>query len=176
MNKTYPHFGSTTPGMSSIFWWHNLVKVDVSVCWCFLIINWNSEHLQRCPWSWLWWQEDKLCCLWALQPLSLAQALPHPGGRPRGFRDPQVQGHHCGRHLQLWQQAPWHCPRPGPQQVSPVCCDIRRCKELKTRGTNIRISTEQKWTKESQTEWNPPHRWRKINNMLHYLRSWVILR
>jgi len=26
MNKTYPHFGSTTAGLSSIVWWHNLVK------------------------------------------------------------------------------------------------------------------------------------------------------
>ena len=26
MNKIYPHFGSTTEGMSSIVWWHQLVK------------------------------------------------------------------------------------------------------------------------------------------------------
>ena len=27
MNQDFPHFGSTTPGLSSIRWWHQLVKV-----------------------------------------------------------------------------------------------------------------------------------------------------
>ena len=26
-NHNFPHFGSTTPGLSSIMWWHQLVKV-----------------------------------------------------------------------------------------------------------------------------------------------------
>ena len=28
MNRVYPHFGSTTPGMGSLVWWHALVKVS----------------------------------------------------------------------------------------------------------------------------------------------------
>ena len=28
MNRVYPHFGSTTPGMGSLVWWHTLVKVS----------------------------------------------------------------------------------------------------------------------------------------------------
>ena len=31
LNRTYPHFGSTTSGMSSIVWWHTLVKVVLKV-------------------------------------------------------------------------------------------------------------------------------------------------
>ena len=29
-NLNFPHFGSTTPGLSSTMWWHHLVKVTVS--------------------------------------------------------------------------------------------------------------------------------------------------
>ena len=31
MNREFPHFGSTTEGMSSIVWWHQLVKVAFTI-------------------------------------------------------------------------------------------------------------------------------------------------
>ena len=49
MNKMYPHFGSTTEGMSSIVWWHQLVKVNMPDGKCLpTVFNLVLEYFQRC--------------------------------------------------------------------------------------------------------------------------------
>ena len=39
LNQNFPHFGSTTPGLSSTRWWHQLVKVTGLALLCSAVIS-----------------------------------------------------------------------------------------------------------------------------------------
>ena len=47
-NINSPHFGSTTPGLSSMMWWHQLVKVTGLARLCCYILTISAGDIPEC--------------------------------------------------------------------------------------------------------------------------------
>ena len=48
LNQNFPHFGSTTPGLSSTRWWHQLVKVTGLARLCCYILTISAGDIPEC--------------------------------------------------------------------------------------------------------------------------------